>query len=92
MSRFFTKWFYVVKYNISRGSDDFFGILIQQIGIVQITGATALIWVLNGGAGVLSYILVGKLFFNLSYNDYQLRLGSRIISGKLITSLMTPHL
>ena len=91
MSRFFTKWFYVVKYNISRGSGDFFGILMQQIGIIQITGATALIWVLNGGTGVLSYILVGKLFFNLSYNDYQLRLGSRIISGKLITSLMTPQ-
>jgi ABC-type uncharacterized transport system permease subunit len=91
MGKFLIKWFYVVRYNISRGSGDFFGILMQQIGIIQITGATALIWVLNGGVGVLSYILVGKLFFNLSYNDYQLRLGSRIISGKMITSLMTPQ-
>jgi len=91
MMQFFTKWFYVIKYNISRGSGDFFGILMQQIGIIQITGATALIWVLSGGVGVLSYILVGKLFFNLSYNDYQLRLGSRIISGKMTTSLMVPQ-
>lgn len=91
MMKFFTKWFYVIKYNISRGSGDFFGILMQQIGIIQITGATALIWVLNGGVGILTYILVGKLFFNLSYNDYQLRLGSRVISGKMITSLMIPQ-
>ena len=84
------KWVYITKFALISESGDKLGFFAKYVSAILLVIANAYVWFLAGTtSNIFTYLLVGRIYFELTSNNYYYRLTNLIISGNINNLLIS---
>ena len=78
------KWWYITKFSVMTETGDKLGFFARYVGAILVIIATNYVWSLTGAnSSVFTYLLVGRIYYELFSNNYYYRLSNLIFTGKI---------
>ena len=78
------KWWYIIKFSILTESGDKLGFFVRYISAILIVFCNNYVWYLSGASSsVFTYLLIGRIYYELFSNNYYYRLSNLIFTGKI---------
>jgi ABC-2 type transport system permease protein len=91
------KWLYILKYYLKVSTGNVWTIIFFQLGGIVNTLGIILVWLISTKSteidslkGVLSYILIGKVYYELINSMMHINISSSINNGTLTKELLFP--
>ena len=78
------KWYYIIKFAILTESGDKLGFFVRYFSAILIVLCNNYVWYLSGASSsVFTYLLIGRIYFELLSNNYYYRLSNLVFTGKI---------
>ena len=78
------KWIYIARFSFMSEAGDKLGFFAKYLSAILLVVANAYVWFLAGtNSSIFTYLLVGRVYFELTSNNYYYRLTNLIISGNI---------